>query len=167
MADISNWSTVEAENTHIDELTLSGEGGQYVNKLMCAVKKAIGDLSIAMNEATEGTGVLPVSVGGSGHGEYPERSTATDFNDYTTRGEFHVKFTSETLNAPVVSQSDLDCLLIVKRINSFSGITSSKRTIQIAIVINATHNTVPKIYIRKGFVESWSVWSEIAYVSGD
>lgn len=38
MADISEWSTVEAENTHIDELTLSGESGQYINKVMCAVK---------------------------------------------------------------------------------------------------------------------------------
>ena len=38
MSDISEWSTKEAENTHLDELTLSGEGGQYINKLMCAVK---------------------------------------------------------------------------------------------------------------------------------
>lgn len=38
MADISEWSAVEAENTYLDELTLSGEGGQYINKIMCAIK---------------------------------------------------------------------------------------------------------------------------------
>ena len=44
MSDISEWSIKEEENTHLDELTLSGEGGQYINKIMCAVKGKMNEV---------------------------------------------------------------------------------------------------------------------------
>lgn len=44
MSEISEWSTKEEENTHLDELTLSGEGGQYINKVMCAVKEKLNEV---------------------------------------------------------------------------------------------------------------------------
>ena len=43
MADISNWSTDEKQNVELDGLTLSGEGGLYIAKLMAAVKAACAD----------------------------------------------------------------------------------------------------------------------------
>ena len=44
MSSISEWSTKEEENTHLDDLTLSGEGGLYTNKIMCAVKEKMTEV---------------------------------------------------------------------------------------------------------------------------
>jgi hypothetical protein len=44
MSNISEWSTIEVNNTHLDELTLSGEGALYTNKIMCAVKRKFDEV---------------------------------------------------------------------------------------------------------------------------
>lgn len=44
MSNISEWSTIEVNNTHLDELTLSGEGALYTNKIMCAVKEKFDEV---------------------------------------------------------------------------------------------------------------------------
>ena len=44
MAQVSDWQTEEEKNTSLDELTLSGEGGLYTNKIMCAVKKKFDEV---------------------------------------------------------------------------------------------------------------------------
>lgn len=44
MAQVSDWSTLEQNNVKLDDLTLSGEGGLYSNKIMCAVKKKFDDV---------------------------------------------------------------------------------------------------------------------------
>lgn len=57
MADISNWSTDEKQNVELDGLTLSGEGGLYIAKIMAAVKAACADFEtrIAALEAEDDT----------------------------------------------------------------------------------------------------------------
>ena len=44
MAQVSDWSTLEQNNVKLDDLTLSGEGGLYSNKIMCAVKAKFDDV---------------------------------------------------------------------------------------------------------------------------
>lgn len=65
MASVSDWSANEKENTNIDELTLSGEGGKYINKIMCAVK-GLSDESVHKTGTEEITGAktfkAPVSI---------------------------------------------------------------------------------------------------------
>jgi len=90
MSDISEWSVKEAENTHLDELTLSGEGGLYVNKIMCAVK---GDADSLDDVGFRGT--LKQLEGG------------VDYNEIKNTGFYSVGYSASNANGPHKSASIL------------------------------------------------------------
>ena len=132
MSDISEWSTKEEENTNLDELTLSGEGGQYINKIMCAVKGVYDDLSAS--------GVI-------GNGK--SLTAPVDYNDLTDSGVYYVPYSSSNTNG----KSKYGSLLVV-----FSSVNESKQPILSQFVRRTTEESW---YTRRLTNATWSDWHKI------
>ena len=124
----------------------------------------------AAQDAIPVTGILPVANGGTGHAAELTETTATDFNDYITTGEYQVRFTTDTLNRPYAYTDTKDCILTVSNIGAATNVSSYKRTLQTAVVLNAGTNTHPTMFIRKRYNNNggeWSDWYQVSYITDD